>query len=168
MTENFPAQAYMSKQSGVIFIKLLGEFRFRDSALLQKCLDAVEAELDLLGLIIDLRETHSVDSTILGVLAQIGFAATKLEPQKPVMIAHPDDIYKILTAMSFDKIFDLVTKIAEKTTDFEKVKPSFESDHDLVLRVLQAHKTLSHLSHENAAQFREVIDLIEENLKKIS
>ena len=111
---------------------------------------------------IDLSETTSIDSTALGLLAQISIQSKRVLEHKPNLLVSSDDIMRVTKGMSFDIIFNILQETIPLSGDFKVIEPVDVGEKDMINRILSAHRTLMSLSDENREKVENVIKILEE------
>lgn len=117
-------------------------------------------------MVIDLRKVDSVDSTGLGLLALIGRQSLSRFSRRAVILVPEGNVAQCLRAMQFDKLFTVSTDLEQpRELALEKVTlPG--SQEPLVAVMLGAHKELSQLDDRNKARFTDVVDVLEQAVKR--
>jgi anti-sigma B factor antagonist len=118
--------------------------------------------------VLDLTDCQIMDSTFLGILARFGLTlSSQTEPVGSVQVVNPSErIMGLLENLGVEHLFEVINGVppaAEGATDLELANCS---DKRKVTQIsLEAHQTLSQLSPENAARFKDVIRFLAEDLK---
>jgi hypothetical protein len=113
--------------------------------------------------IIDLTETQCIDSTSLGQLAKISILYKEKYGQLPTIISNRDDINRILTSMGFDKVFYIVKEVISKVEYLDELPTKAAGETEMKQRVLEAHKLLMDMNHNNKMAFQDLVNSLEEN-----
>ena len=118
--------------------------------------------------VLDLTECLIMDSTFLGILARFGLTlSSQTEPAGSVQIVNPNErIVGLLENLGVDHLFEVIKGVPPPSDGAADLELSTCSDKREVTRTsLEAHQTLSQLSPENAARFKDVIRFLAEDLK---
>ncbi len=166
MTETF--QYHLHHGRG--YLRLEGELRHDTAGELDAWVQALVATPDspLRDVWIDLNQVSFMDSTAIGLLAEIAREMVARGLPAPTLISANAEINDLLTSLRFDEVFKLI----EKGSDCI-VHPA---EHDLRCTgdssacsgkaILKAHEALIDLNDANRAAFQPVVDLFREQLDK--
>jgi anti-anti-sigma regulatory factor len=153
---------------GWLVLKLVGEIRFtmggesRPTAALDRFLHERFCATDYAHVVIDLSETETIDSTNLGLLAEIAVHAREHKLERPLMIASGGDLLRLLESVGFDQVFEVVDADdaqSRQLNDVGGASGALRSDRAMIL---EAHQALASLTPENEAEFHDVIRLMEQ------
>src|SRR5690606_40522570 len=78
--------------NGTHIFNLIGEVRAQSCISLDKLLNKIEQQDNVVGAIVDLTETSFIDSTVLGVLAKLGLKLKQVHNIQAVMLSTNSDI----------------------------------------------------------------------------
>ena len=123
--------------------------------------------------VLDLSECTLMDSTFLGLLAGFGLkmrGRPENSNDRGMVLLNPGPrITELLESLGVLDLFRVTRGTADLPPVAEAISPTFEPHgHEEVTRAcLEAHQTLSSLSPENAARFKDVTQFLAEDLKKI-
>ncbi|MBK9950073.1 MAG: STAS domain-containing protein [Candidatus Competibacteraceae bacterium] len=99
--------AFYVKQGTTYILKLVGDMRYTMGCALADFLDGLFTHADYDDIVVDLTETHSIDSTSLGLLAKIAnFNRQRFAHQTTLLSTNPD-VNQILETMGFYEIFTI-------------------------------------------------------------
>lgn len=163
MDEN---KIFYSEHDGVHFLRFHGDILHTLApaldAFLKRLPDAPESHSYLL----DLTETRSIDSTMLGLLARIAKMAKEQKAPPPTLVCPNEDIIDLLVGIGFDEVFSLVSCDGAPLGDGVEIARAESDDRTLTETMLQAHQELIALKEENRLLFEDVIDLLQRSLDK--
>ena len=91
--------------NGTHIFKLIGEVRAQSCISLDKLLNKLEQQDNVVGAIVDLTETSFIDSTVLGVLAKLGLKLKQLHKIQAVMLSTNSDITTLANSMGLGQVF---------------------------------------------------------------
>jgi anti-anti-sigma factor len=155
-----------AKSGDTYFIKLVGAVSFTGdlhyplTRSFRAFIDQLFERMDFDNVVIDLTEATLIDSTNLGLLAEIAKGLYRERERKPVVFTTNPHVTKTLRIMGFHQIFTLCENEGATIEEFRELPPPC-ADVDSTGMILQAHRTLVSLSQENAERFQPVIDAIE-------
>jgi anti-sigma B factor antagonist len=119
--------------------------------------------------VLDLTECSIMDSTFLGILARFGLnLSSQTGAAGSVQIVNPNNrIVGLLENLGVDHLFEVISGAQPPSANgAAKVELTASTDKREATRTsLEAHETLSQLSPENAARFKDVIRFLAEDLK---
>ena len=151
-------------------IRVIGKGAFACSQNLRDfCLRIIEAKKE--KIVIDLSDCISIDSTFMGVLAMIGLRGRSKSIS--VEIVNVDEKKKkLLKGLGLEKLFSFShTKTDQinweslcNTTDDSLKKNQL----DQAKTMLEAHETLIEIDKNNLPKFKNVIEYLKEDMKKLS
>lgn len=148
-----------------VFIKFVGNATMKNSKTLEDLFDKI-FEGEEKEIIIDFKECNYMDSTMLGFIAKI---AIKLKKTWNKYIYEINASNMVKTSLKSTGVFDLLKHLDQEADGVElkeiEVK-DFENKDAKAAHILEAHKTLMSLSDENAKIFKNVVELLEKDVKK--
>ncbi len=150
---------------GVHVLRFVGEIRHPLGPALERFLGRLLKEKPQ-DLIIELGETRIVDSTCLGLLARMALKLRAQRLAKARIVSPCSDITEVLRSMSFDRLFDIVGEMPFGPVEARKLVTAVERDGNALLAtMLGAHRTLMALSEYNRLQFKDVVEVLEQESK---
>jgi len=153
-----------ARHEGVEVLRFVGDIRYLLAPGLDRFLERVFANPDLKGFVIDLRDTVSIDSTNLGVLARIAKRMQLRSDNRVSIVSNRKDINEVLISLGFDEVFDIVESSAIDTGGAEELLPATSDAARMAQTLLAAHRTLMDLNEINQALFEEVVSTLERHL----
>jgi len=157
---------YYATSDGVHGLKYVGHIRYTIGASLNKFISKLFEGPKPKGFLVDLRETQTIDSTNLGLLARIANLMKQCGVPKVTLVSTNDDINTALFSIGFDEVFDIVDEAGHAMTDGRELGLKEQTGPDMARTVLDAHRTLMTIGDENKARFRDVVELLEDQLDK--
>lgn len=151
------AHIYYSDQDGIHQFKLCGRLQFILGSAFEQALNALRRAHTVNEIVIDLTEAESIDSTMLGMIGQLG---VNQQTKAKIMVAS-DDIYQALKQVGFDRFFIIVFNRdhnGKAQAEFTEFKPIREAKKTLENRVRVSHEWLSQIDATNAKAFKPVLD----------
>lgn len=145
---------------GTYVLKMIGEIRAPMCATLDNFLDRMFSDPDLFAILIDLSKTEYIDSTALGLIAKTAVFLQNHNQRKPIIVSSNSDITRILESMGFDQVFVILDCNCDEECldELPEVEPS---EHEMMAKVIDAHRVLMGLSEQNQATFRSLVDALE-------
>lgn len=151
---------------GTWVLRLTGDVRATWCSSLDALVERLYADPALKRVIIDLRETTNIDSTMLGVLARIGMQGRKRLGQCPVLVGPNADVHRLLDSMCLDKVLTIVDdeaavlRVCEGAS--QEVPAVSRTDAEVCAQVTGAHRALMDLDERNRAAFHSVVTTLED------
>lgn len=150
-----------AEQSGTFILKFVGEVRLTLCSALDATIEKIFTSLNFSAIVIDLTETRSIDSTTLGLLANLSILSRQKIGLLPTVVTTHDDITRLLQSMGFDQVFNIVESplpCSECLADL----PSQDQSEDVVkAKVLEAHQILMSLNESNREAFHDLVSALE-------
>lgn len=150
---------FVQKEDMAIF-KIVGRLRFNTSGGLAAKIEGLNLSPQVQDVVVDMSETDFVDSTVLGLLAQLGKRKVK-----PIILYEHEKIYKMLRHLGLHKMFILSRKtqssFLEDPSGFQDASKNIEdTDESIKQRIEKAHKLLYEIDEKNKVEFGEVISCL--------
>ncbi len=153
-------------EDGVCHICLTGRVTFtmsrRFDAYIEEMLEKGPADI-----VIDLRKTDHIDSTILGLLAKIARRYIAGSGRKPTLLSTREDINVLLESMGFEAAFDIRTSVDAVPFYLEDIPP-LEKAVPMPETLLEAHTELMDLDERNVPRFSTTVDTLRDAVKRKS
>lgn len=146
--------------NGTYVLKFTGEIRASMCATLDNFLEKIFVDAQLSSILIDLTETDYIDSTALGLIAKTAVFLQMYNQRKPIILSTNPDISRVLESMGFDQVFIILACQNEEqcVNELPEVEPS---EHEMMEKVIAAHRVLMGLSEQNQATFKNLVDALE-------
>lgn len=154
-------QAAYAVMNGVYILKFRGDVRFQICAAVDRFIQKIFNEQEQASVIIDLLDATAIDSTALGVLAQIAIHTRRAQDHQPTILVRSPEMLAVLKAVSFDKVFHLLPNADQEPEAYQELAMVAEEEKDYTRHVLNAHRNLMALSQENRQLFRDVTQALE-------
>ena len=156
---------FYAEKDDITYIKMVGNLKYTTSSGFDHFVDGL-MERGFTNVVIDLSEATYIDSTNLGLIAKIAGRA-RHNPNMHVSIVSPnEDINEILRSVRFDKLFTIVENV-EGIDEFEEIPDEQRGKKEDLQMLLQAHKALIDIDEANRPQFKDVVELLENEVKDI-
>jgi anti-anti-sigma factor len=121
----------------------------------------------LSDIIIDLRKTEHIDSTMLGLLAKIARRFIAHHHRKPMLLSTSEDINVLLDHMGFDTAFDIRTS-ADAVPFYLEDIPPLEKTVPMPETLLDAHSELMDLDERNVDRFSTTVETLRDAVQRES
>ena len=161
----FHGKIQYAEHDNLCVIKLVGDIRYTISEEFNDFVEGLFTKEYIEEILIDMTQTHYIDSTNLGILAKIANHERAEKHGKATIISDNEEILHLFKIMCFDQVFIILhTLDHEQEIDFTSIK---ETDHEHTKRsliILEAHKTLMEMNEKNADTFRPVVEEMKKDL----
>jgi anti-anti-sigma factor len=152
------------KQDNVCFIKMYNAIKYSYTSGFDKFIYQLSRDNTLKDVLIDLNDITYIDSTNLGLLAEIATVLLRRCNQKPKILSTNKKITEVIENIGLDKIFLLITNPESFSGEFQQIRPVGKNEFHEAKTILNAHKNLIRLNENNAKQFKNVVDILEDQL----
>lgn len=112
--------------------------------------------------VFDCRDATGIDSTYLGLMAQVAVHIIETHAHKPVLVSTRQKITELLHGMGFDALFLIVSDINHDYACLKDFPEGGQEHTDSMRVILQAHKTLASMNEQNRQEFQNVINILEQ------
>ena len=143
--------------NGTHIFKLIGEVRAQSCISLDKLLNKIEQEKNVIGAIVDLTQTTFIDSTVLGILAKLGLKLKQIHHIQAVMLSTNSDITTLANSMGLGQVFVILNYCANSEVCTRALIEDNITHSNMLNTVLDAHKTLMKLNESNQNMFEPLV-----------
>ena len=148
---------FFAEYNDVYIFKFVGSFDFTLCPAVEGFMRKLLSEKALRPVVIDMTATTGVDSTGMGMLAQIAVHSKRMLHAKPTLLVSDNDILKILKGMDFESVFNILQSGGAAGADFKEIEPVAADEKEMTHRILAAHRTLMNMSPENRVKFQHIV-----------
>lgn len=156
-----PGRILVAEHDGVYLLRFVGDVRVTLCAAVDRFVDELLANPQFKSILVDLTRTSGIDSTSLGILAKLSIRSRERFGCVPTLISTNPDITRLLHAMGFDDVFQIVERAIESTEEFGELAPCECDEEELRQRVLEAHRVLMALNEDNREAFKDLVEALE-------
>ena len=154
-----------ASHQGVHVLRFVGEIRYTLSPALEQFITGLFSGLPPAGFVVDLTDTTSIDSTNLGLLADIAKRMRKCGGPPVILVSHRTEINEVLVSMGFNEVFTMVPNSESDLAADHELELNETSDATtMASTLLKAHRTLMALNEHNRDQFHDVVSALEEEI----
>lgn len=156
-----PGQILVANQGGDHIIRMQGDVRLTLCVSFDDFIQQMFQGNAFHSVTFDLRDAECIDSTTLGLMAKISLTSRHLGYPNPLVLTCNPNINRLLETMGFNDIFDLVAQASLPENTPLELTLTDACEEQVKARVLEAHKILMTLNAANQAQFRALVDALE-------
>lgn len=151
-----------AEQRGIHVLRYFGTVNFMLAPGIQRFVDDLIEHGSVSGLVFDLTQASSLDSTNLGLMARVNERLLGVGAANSVIISSEGDIDVVLRSMGFDQTFDvLTTPPGEALAQEEPIATDAPSPSEIRETMLAAHRALVRLSDAGRLEFEPVVACLE-------
>lgn len=147
---------------GVYVLMFHGDVRLTLCTAVDSFLNHMFEDVGFRSVVVDLRDTESIDSTSLGLLAKLSIQAWERFGYRPTLVSPRPDITRILRTMGLDEVFNLVEEPLEHNEQLAELACRTATQEEVRERVIEAHRILMDMNEDNRAAFQDLVTTLEE------
>ena len=152
----------------IVVVRVRGRGTFQNSASLSILWEEHKKKNKDIRFILDLEECSTMDSTFLGVVAQISLSQRRAGKGSLAVVNPTAQVGKLFDTLGLNYILDLRREPRQSVppaTAFTPAAASPRSKIENTINMLQAHQTLINLDSKNKVRFRSVIENLEKSIE---
>lgn len=153
-----------AEQGGIHVLKLVGDVRLTLGPTISQFLEHLRSCGEFKQIVIDLKETRSLDSTALGLLAKVAICTREHFDSTPNVVCPAPDLNRLLRSMSMEKVCHLMSETTTDESALAELPCGEASEETLRDEVLAAHRTLMSLDANNQQKFKDLVQALENEL----
>lgn len=159
-------QAFFAETKDAYHFKFTGCFRFTLCPAVDAFIRRLIAEQSLKPVVIDLTEAAGIDSTGMGVLAQLAVHCKRMLQRKPSLLVRDNDILKVLRAVDFETVFDIAVDPHNTApgADYGEIQTVAVDHQQMARQILDAHRRLMSMTEKNRATYEEAVRALEKKV----
>lgn len=151
-------------KDNICFIKMIGLIQCTTVSGFDLFIKQILKDEAIKDILIDLCETEHIDSTNLGLIAEIAKFMIKKHNRKPTIISKYERVTVMLENMGFNRVFIIVKGLEDFTNELKEIPGVDQSELEKAKMILEAHKAIIELSDKNESIFKDVVKMLEEQL----
>lgn len=127
-------------------------------------------------IVVDMAGCTTLDSTFMGTLASLGFAASKPDGTPAVLINLTPHAAELLKGLGVDRILKVypagalppgVGDLSRFVDNLQPVEPTPRAPHEMAALMFDAHETLTRVEPENLQRFKDVLAFLREDVERL-
>lgn len=150
-----------AEEQGTFVLKFIGEVRLTLCSALDATIEQIFTAPNFSSIVIDLTETHNIDSTTLGLLAKLSILSRQKVGLLPTLVTVHPDISRLLQSMGFDQVFNIINSPLPCPDCLTDMPSQDQSEEVVKAKVLEAHRILMSLNESNRAAFHDLVNALE-------
>lgn len=150
-----------AEQNGTFVLKFIGEVRLTLCSVLDATIQRIFNASNFSAIVIDLTETHNIDSTTLGLMAKLSILSRQKTGLLPTVVTTHPDITRLLNSMGFEQVFNIVNQPMACPDCLTDLPTQDQSEEVVKAKVLEAHRILMDLNDSNREAFRDLVSALE-------
>ena len=150
-----------ASNDGAHVIKLEGDVRLTMCTALDQYFQTMFAEPGFVSVWVDVTEADGLDSTTLGMLAQLAIQTRERFAFRPAIFSTNPSIDRLLDTMGFDQLFERRNERCNTNATIEEIPAVACEEGEVKKQILAAHRTLMAMNDDNADAFKDLVNTLE-------
>ena len=166
-----PAPKVLAAAAGdAALVRVEGRATFRLAPAFRQAIRAVSDAAAAAPVLVDMSAVSALDSTFMGAMATIGFQAKKPGAARVVFFGLTPPMLALLAGLGVDRVIDEVKGLPEGLdlsglfADLREVDAPRTSATEQAAMMYDAHETLTRVSPENLAKFKDVLAFLKQDM----
>jgi len=149
-----------AKLNNTYFIKLSGNLRYTISMGFKSFISQLMQQDDYDKVLVDLSDASFIDSTNLGLIAQLANHMISKFSQKLTIVSTNEDITELLRNLGFQEIAYIVEQPHKIAQSLAEIPTQEKVNIDTVKMLLEAHQQLMQMNKQNKIKFKNVVEML--------
>ncbi len=153
-----------TEQDETYVMKFLGDVRVALGPAISDFVFHIGTCRNYKSMVVDLTETTAIDSTALGMLANISIKFKESFGSTPTIVSTNEDVTRILLSMGFDEVFIIIREPpgGEALPEFGEIPRQYLPEDQLREQVIDAHRVLMSLNENNRFAFENLVEALQQ------
>ena len=151
-------------KDNVCFIKLNGMVQCSTISGFDSFVKRISKDKNIHDVVIDLCDLEYIDSTNLGLIAEIARFMKKEHNRRPAIVSTNEKVTELIENMGFKKIFMVIKGLEISGGEMREVPDIQQDEMEKAKMILKAHKAIMEISEKNVKTFKDVVELLEDQL----
>lgn len=167
-------QVLYARFEDVYVVKFVGSIGFTEdwtfplSKSLRLFVDRLLGQDDYENIVVDLTECEGMDSTNLGLLAEIGrLSMDRFGRKASILVPEGGRMMRNLKVTGFDSLFTLLDVDTPIRGELEPLREVSDSELSVARMLLEAHQALSDMNDSNKLMFKNVVEALELDVTRL-
>jgi anti-anti-sigma factor len=148
-------------ENGAYVIRMTGDVRLTLCTTIDEYFHKMFDDPNFVSVWVDLCEAEGIDSTTLGLLAQLAIEAKEKFGFTPAIYSCNTGINRLLKSMGFQRLFEIHEEVCASTEFGHEVSMVQGTEQAVREQVIEAHRVLMDLSDDNKARFKDLMAALE-------
>ena len=148
-------------ENGAYVIRMTGDVRLTLCTTIDEYFHKMFEDPNFASVWVDLCEVEGIDSTTLGLLAQLAIEAKEKFGFTPAIYSCNTGINRLLKSMGFQRLFEIHEEVCAPTEFGHEVSMAQGTEQAVREQVIEAHRVLMDLSDDNKARFKDLMAALE-------
>ena len=150
-----------ASKNGAYVIRMTGDVRLTLCTTIDEYFHKMFEDPNFVSVWVDLCEVEGIDSTTLGLLAQLAIEAKEKFGFTPAIYSCNTGINRLLKSMGFQRLFEIHEEECAPTEFGHEVSMVQGTEQAVREQVIEAHRVLMDLSDDNKARFKDLMAALE-------
>lgn len=146
---------------GAHVLRLEGDVRLTMCTALDEYMNRIFADPEFVSVWVDVTDAQGLDSTTLGMLAQLAMQTRERFGFKPALFSANAGINRLLRSMGFQQLFDLREESCGNDDCASDLPAVDSSEQEVKDKVIAAHRTLMSINDTNRDAFTDLMRALE-------
>lgn len=151
-----PGHIAYASFDGLHLLQFFGDVRFTICTPVTQLLQRVAHAPVKRPVLLDLRQTHTLDSTALGLLAQVAVYMRKELGQKPVVLLMHKELQAILRSVCFDRVLHIVQCEQGNLEQLSSLAALTEEEQTSMRQHVERYQHALSLHQKDQLKFRDI------------
>lgn len=167
-------QVLYARFENVYVLKFVGSIGFTDqwtfplSKSVRVFVDRLLGQDDYENIVVDLTECEGMDSTNLGLLAEIGrLSVDRFGRKASILVPEGSRMMRNLKVTGFDQLFTILDVDTPIRGKLEALREVSDSELNVARMLLEAHQTLSDMNESNRIMFKDVLEALAADIARM-
>lgn len=167
-------QVLYARFEDVYVLKFVGSIGFTDdwsfplSKSVRVFIDRLLGQDDYENIVVDLTECEGMDSTNLGLLAEVGrLSMDRFGRRASILVPEGGRMMRNLKVTGFESLFTILDVDTPIRGDLEQLREVSDSELNVARMLLEAHQALSDMNESNKIMFKSVVDALEADVARL-
>ncbi|MBN2651308.1 MAG: STAS domain-containing protein [Spirochaetales bacterium] len=148
---------FFAEKDGVCFFKLDGDLKYTESSKMDNFLKNIYEENEFSNFKLDLSHANYLDSTVLGIIANLSAFVIDSFSHKLDLYSDNPDIVSLLTNSGFEEVCSIHCELLNLDLDYKEIE---SEETDLGQMMLDAHKKLAELDVDNREKYNNFVNIL--------
>ncbi len=150
-----------AQHDGCYLLKFVGDVRVTLCKTIDDYIEIMLSDEAFTDVAVDLSEVEGIDSTTLGLLANLSMQVRERLGYRPIVYSPRPGITRLLSSMGFQTIYTITADLPQSKDNLDALPISGITEEGCRERVIEAHRILMDINEKNRAKFQPLISMLE-------